>query len=226
MELKFQYIEKFFSYLLEYSFLLLPLFFVFSKNKKEAIPIILFFYGLVFFLQLHYFYDLPKTFRKFQIILYTFLEFAFFSTLLWSITKNITYRRLIVISSISFFIFQIAYSFFSNFQRIDSVSIGIETILIFIFSILFFVELFKIEKNEPLPISFYIVVGILFYLGPNFFFNLLVNSVTKEQFSKYWHFTYIPEIIKNIIFAVSILFINSKNKIKNQEIAMPPGFLD
>ncbi len=82
------------------------------------------------------------------------------------------------------------------------------------------------EKSDVLGPSFYIVVGILVYIGSNFFFNLLANVITQEQNEQYWHFTYIPEIIKNIIFAVSILFINTKTKIKNQEIAMPPGFLD
>lgn len=183
-------------------------------------------YGILFFLQLNYFYDIPKSYRRFQQVLYTSLEYLTFAIIIFLNTKEIRIRRIILLLSAAFILFQIFYFFSSSQQKIDSVPVGIEAILIFVFSTLYFIELFKSEKGESLGPSFYLIVGIIIYIGSNFFFNLLANSVTEEQYNSYWHFTYIPEIIKNIIFAVSILFINSKNKIKNQEIAMPPGFLD
>ena len=63
--------------------------------------------------------------------------------------------------------------------------------------------------------NFYLVVGILIYLGATFFFNILANNVSKEQSDRYWHFTYIPEIIKNILFMLAVL-IHSRFPSGNQ----------
>lgn len=209
-----------------YSFLLLPFFYLIGKPKRELIPIAIAIYGILFFLQLYYFYDIPKSYRRFQQVIYTSLEYLSFAFLIALSSKEIRTKKFIGLFSVLFILFQILYFSLSSHQKVDSIPIGIETILIFVFSTVYFIEIFKMEKSDVLGPSFYIVVGILVYIGSNFFFNLLANVITQEQNEQYWHFTYIPEIIKNIIFAVSILFINTKTKIKNQEIAMPPGFLD
>lgn len=217
-------IGKLFYDILAYSFLLLPLFYLIGKGKKDLIPIVLMIYGTLFFFLLYFYFDIPKNYRLLQQVFYTTYEYLTFAIIILLNTKK--NKRIIVTSSFAFILFQVFYLLSGSKQSIDSVPIGIETILIFTFALLYFVEFFNSEKNEPLGPPFYLTVAILLYLGPNLFFNLLANQLSVEQANKYWHFTYIPEIIKNIIFAVSILFINSKNKIKNQEIAMPPGFLD
>jgi hypothetical protein len=204
---KIQTIEKLFSYLLEYSYLLLlPTYFL-SKSRKQASIILIGIYGLVFFSLLHFHDDIPRSLRKpFQYV-YTFLEYSTFAFIIWYYVRNKTVRKVIVISSILFVVFQLLHFLLTKRQKLDSVVIGVETILIFLFIFLYLRQFFKYNVTENIyeyP-SFWLVVGILIYLGFGFFFNILVNYIPQQQFDNYWHFTYIPEIIKNILFGVVLL---------------------
>lgn len=204
---KIQTIEKLFTYILVYSYLLLPLFFLFSKFKKDKTVIVLAIYGLLFFFFLNFYYDFPKSFRKVQQSLYTLLEYSFFAYILWHSIQNIKIRKIIVSLSITFFVFQVIYLLISKPQKIDSVPIAVETILLFVYAFVFFQQSFKYNLNLNLYqyANFWLVVGILIYLGSSFFFNILGNHVTQEQMDDYWHLTFIPEILKNILFALVIL---------------------
>jgi hypothetical protein len=211
---KIQIIEKLFKYTLEYaleySYLLLPIFFIVSrfKSKKSIVYSILALYGLTFFLFLHFFYWFPSSYRRFEIALYTLLEYSFFAFLISYFIQNKKLKKIIFFISILFFLFQV-YFFLkgSKYSKLDSVPIAIETFLIFSFIIFYFRQFFRnnISKNVYEYPSFWLIVGILIYLGSAFFFNLLVNDVTEEQFKKYWHYTYIPDILKNCIFSMIIL---------------------
>lgn len=205
---KIQIIEKLFSYLLEYSYLLLPLCFLLSRAKRNPLIISFLVYGIVFYFLLHFFYYIPKSYRQIQQTIYTFLEYSFFAYMLWFNIKQIKIRKIIIIFSILFYCFQIIHFFVTDLQRVDSIPIGIETILILVFIFMYFHQYFNENRtnyiyNDP---GFLIVVGILIYLGCNFFFTILANQVSKE----YWYLTYIPEIIKNILFGVSIVIYKNK----------------
>lgn len=206
---KIQIIEKLFSYLLEYSYLLLPVSFFFSRRKKNHLIISLLIYGVVFYLFLHFYYDFPKSLRKLQQSIYTFLEYSFFTYIFWINIRHAKLRKLILVFSFLFLGFEIVYFILSETQRIDSVPVGIETILLLVYTFIFFQQYFYENRttyiyNDP---NFWIVVGILIYLGSSFFFNILANQVSK----KYWHFTYIPEIFKNILFSLSIIKYKDKS---------------
>lgn len=47
-------------------------------------------------------------------------------------------------------------------------------------------------------------MAIIIYLAAGFFFNILANEVTQDQIKEYWHYTFIPEILKNLVFALVI----------------------
>jgi len=123
-------------------------------------------------------------------------------------------------------VFHISYFLYSKPQKIDSVPIGVETILIFLFSFFYFQQFLKynISKNIYEYPSFWLIVGIIIYLGSGFFFNILANNVTDQQFENYWHLTYIPEILKNLLFAMVLLgypsYINEQpnSKLKKSDI--------
>lgn len=216
---KIQIIEKLFSYLLEYSYLLLPIIYLLSKQKKDNLIIVLAFYGLLFFLFLHFYYDIPKSFRKLQQAFYTFLEFTFFSYIYWNVIANKKVKNIILTSTVVFLIFHTFYFVTSSVQKIDSVPIGVETIFLLFFAFLYFQQYFKSSLSANIydyP-SFWLVVGIIIYLGSSFFFNILANHVLQAQIDKYWHFTYIPEIIKNILFALVVFGFFSK-KISSESL--------
>src|SRR6185436_11030882 len=95
--------EKLFLSILIYSFLLLPIpvIFYFSKFKKEnalAIGV----YGIVFFLLLYFFYDVPLHLKQVYQYIYTFLEYSFFAFLLWSNIGNRRLRTIIIALSVLF----------------------------------------------------------------------------------------------------------------------------
>jgi hypothetical protein len=59
---------------------------------------------------------------------------------------------------------------------------------------------------------FWIVCGIIFYLGGSFFFNILATHLTKAELDKYWFYSYSFDIIKNILFVISISFFAKIDK--------------
>ena len=206
--MKIQTIEKlFFTYLLEYSYLFLLLAFLFSKAKKVPNYFIIGIYGLIFFSLLHYYDLIPNAFLKRYQYIYTFLEYTFLTALMFIFIKNVSVRRFMIIMSALFIIFQIVHFQITKKQKLDSVVIAVETIIIFLFILLYLRQFFKdnVTNNIYEFPSFWIVVGILIYLGFGFFFNILVNYIPQDQFDSYWHFTFIPEIIKNILFGMVVL---------------------
>jgi hypothetical protein len=171
-----------------------------------TVPLVILTYGIVFFLFLNFYYDIPKSLRKIQQFTYTFLEYCVFAIILFHNARGKLLQRFILFGSIFFFIFQVITYITSTNQVIDSIPVGIETILIFIYAFFYFYDYMKIIGsnifNNP---SVFLVFGILLYLGSTFFFNILANKLSSEQSDRYWHFTYIPEIIKNILFFIAIL---------------------
>jgi hypothetical protein len=124
-----------------------------------------------------------------------------------------------------FIIFQIAYVTSTAHQRLDSIPIGIETILLFLYIFCFFFEFSKLIKDTFIynHYTFWIAVGILIYLGGSFFFFILVNDLDKNQRDDFGILTYIAEIIKNLLFAFSLFMYKkfSANKIHNPSKNIP-----
>ena len=89
----------------------------------------------------------------------------------------------------------------------DSVPIGIETILIFIYIFCFFYESSKLTKDNYIynQYCFWIAVGILIYLGGSFFFYILIDHLDKAEIDSFGNLTFLAEIIKNILFSAAIL---------------------
>ena len=45
--------------------------------------------------------------------------------------------------------------------------------------------------------------------------------MTKAQIAQFWFFTYVVEIIKNILFAVAVIIYSRKPVVKPQKIEVP-----
>jgi len=205
-------IEKLFLHILIYTYLLLPVLLFFSRSKvKERWLIGV--YGIIFFSILAaYFYGYIIG-SLLYISIYTFLEYLFFTLFLAIHITNKKFRIAIYILSILFFGFQIfSYisiknSEFATAGNLDSMPVGIETILIFIYITFFFYESFQKTSSEFIynhP-CFWLSIGMLLYLGGTFFFNILVNHLDDQQADQYWYLTYIADIVKNIFFGVAII---------------------
>lgn len=178
---------------------------------------------MIFFLLLFVVYKIPPSYNKLYQFIYTFLEFSFFSFFLFSNINTPLFKKIIKIVFVCFFIFQVAYYLTQKQSALDTIPVGVETILILIFISFFFYEFFNNSKNIYIYSSycFWISTGILFYLGSSFFFNLLANHIDNT----FWYITYIIELIKNILFGIGIFILASNKSIqKTKKDAIP--FLD
>jgi hypothetical protein len=161
--------------------------------------------------------------QKITFPVYTLLEYFFFTILIFQQLKLKRQKIIVIILSISFFIFQVLSYFFAPKKNLDSIPIGIETILVFVFIFFFLYEQLRDVKDIPIydHYFFWVSIGLFIYLGGSFFIYLLADSVTAKEILRYWFFTYIVEIIKNLLFVTAIL-IYSKNQNKtNSNQAVP-----
>jgi hypothetical protein len=104
---------------------------------------------------------------------------------------------------------------------LDSIPVGVETILIFLYIFYFLYQEFKKENQLLIKNSmFWISMGIFFYLAGSFFFNILANHMSKAEIDEYWYYTYLFDIVKNILIAIGLFVYKQKNRTE------PLPFLD
>ncbi len=177
-------------------------------------------YGIAFFLFLKFWDDLPKGLRS---VSYTFLEYSVFALLFFLNIKGKKIRISILLLSLAFILFLISYYFLVKVKRLDTIPVGIESILIFVYIFLFFYEHFNDTKAEYIynhP-CFWITVGLLIYLGGSFFINILANHLTNEEFADYWYLNYIADTLKNILFVVSMIIFSRRPNEKQTTKSIP-----
>jgi len=228
---KIQNIENHFYNILTYTYLLPPLLFLLFRNKlrQEKNGILIATYSLTFFF-LVLFEDSITT-NSFSKRLYyqsfTFFEYLFFTGVFWFAIKNLRVRKAILILSLLFSTFQIIYFFTEKFKRIDSIPIGIESILILIYIFYFFFEQLKEPKGKHLweNYCFWFATGILIYLSGSFFINILANVMEKDDIRRYWFLTYIADIIKNIFLAIGVL-VMAKQSPNDEKLKKNLPYLD
>ena len=123
-----------------------------------------------------------------------------------------------MVVSALFFVFLIFFYTKGKLYRIDSVPIGVECILILIFSSYFFYE--QINNPNVLFIyndyKFWIITGIMIYLSGSFFIYIFANQIPEKELNLYWSFTYIFLGIMNVLFSVGILLLGLQPKQKHQ----------
>jgi hypothetical protein len=112
--------------------------------------------------------------------------------------------------------FQLFYFFSGRVKGLDTIPIGIETILILIYIIYFFYNFAKSLSTFYIynHYGFWVAVGILIYLGGSFFFFISFDLLTVDQKNSFGNLTYLAEIIKNLLFTLSI-FIYRRYPVEN-----------
>jgi len=191
-------------------------------RDKKLIPVIV--YSSFFFL-LNIFFDTivskklvtPDVYN----FLFTLVEYLFFAALFGlGYRKNKTFVKTILICSVLFVGFDFFHFSTTKPGLIDSVAVGVSTLLIFFYIFYYiFLELRNEDKEASLAsqYTFWVALGILIYLAGTFFFNLLIDLLPKEQIREYWFITYIFDIIKNIFFTIAI-FVHIRQANKKPQI--------
>jgi hypothetical protein len=119
---------------------------------------------------------------------------------------------LLIIFNILFPIFTYDPTQLSNkVKLVDSVPIGVETIVILVFSYYFLYE--KTNDTSTLYIystyPFWIVIGMVLYLSGSLFVYLFATILPEAEMHQYWALTNLLGFLKNIFFIVAII-LNSK----------------
>ena len=169
-------------------------------------------YGLTFFSLLTLsFYNVIRI-TSFYNSLYTFLEYFFLTAILWNNIAIKKLRVVILICSLLFVLAQILTYTISDSDW-DSIPIGIESILVFVYVIFFFYQNFRNNYDQFIydHHCFWLSIGMMIYLGGTFFFNLLGNYIDHSDIDKYWFLTHIADIIKNIFFCVALIVYSRSN---------------
>jgi len=221
-------IGELFWYILTYSFLLPILSFIllFNKLRFKRVAVAVVIYSFIIFILLFFDDYLSSHFRKITSTFYTTVEYLCFSYIIAEVIKKKIFKLLIVGCSVLFVVFEIFYYQVGYFHRIDSVPIGIETILIIIYTFYLFYEQF--QSSDAIYVYnnywFWLVIGILFYLGCSFFFNILASRYI-ETAQKWWFLTWIFETIKNLLFVVGIVSL-SRHQNQNHKNSNSIPYLD
>lgn len=96
-----------------------------------------------------------------------------------------------------------------------------------VFIVYYFYFQFKHISDQNIydSFSFWIVLGILVYIGLTFFFNILSNSLDPMLIAKYYQYSFLGDILKNILFTIAVIFLaQNSSKVKQHTPSYP--FLD
>ena len=213
-----------------YTDLLPVLLFVFFAFRKKVEEInkglwVIFFYCLLVALYDNIFYSfVPDDYLNIVSSSFTLIEYFVFSYFLFVKTYSTKFKRTLSILFILFALFIILYVINVPFNHIDSVPVGIETILVIILSVYFLYEQvnksIEVIYNTP---AFWVITGFLFYLAGSFFIYLYANNIPYEELKRIWFVTYISTTIKTIFLAIAfwVAFHNKNNNTSNPREYQP-----
>lgn len=145
--------------------------------------------------------------ERILLTIYTLLEYTFFAWFLLLQIKSKSFRKGILISMVAFAVFSFVYFSFVKYISIDTVPIGVETILILIFSFFYLYE----QMNEPSSLfiynkyPFWVIAGIMLYLAGSLFIYIFAYQVEPGVLHQYWLLTNVVTIIRNILVIIAIL---------------------
>lgn len=206
------------------------LFFFFRKSKNEfkGVGLILFYLTVSFLTgsSLKIIYDyFPQLYEQAYVILSeisTIIEYGVFAAFLYFQLTDTAAKKLLAIASIAFFIFFLVFTLYLKGSTIiDSIPIGIETIIVLVFGFYYLYE----QTNDTSTLfiynnpAFWIIFGMIIYLAGSFFIYIFANYTTQEVVERYWFVTNIFSVIKNILFCIAI-YNNSKPSKENLQYSL------
>jgi len=192
--------------------------FFFSKRiaiSQKGFLLIAFYciYDLVFYIIDSYIL-LPKDLVAIFYSSFTFIEYLTMAYFIWLFINNQIFKKFIFITSIAFVITLIIYLFFAEAKHIDSIPIGLETVLILIFTFYYLYEQMNNVENDFLytQFSFWAITGFMVYLAGSFFIYVFAEQIDKQIIFQYWFLTNAFYTLKNILILIGLLLIIRKLK--------------
>ncbi|HVG11422.1 MAG TPA: hypothetical protein VM843_00400 [Flavisolibacter sp.] len=217
-------IEDLFVYLASGSDVLFLLFFIILFRKIKSNGLIALGVNCACALVLNYFIEFSEINDPLFYLIFTFLEYAFFSYFLYINIYNLKFKRFILVSSVLFTVFMIFYFAFANPKSLDSIPVGIETILVLIFSFFYLFE--ELNRSSPDVIykkyQFPVVTGIMIYLAGSFFIYVYASQVSHDTIAQYWFLTNAFYVLKNLLFILSLFMSVKRSNIKPTSTELRP----
>jgi hypothetical protein len=148
--------------------------------------------------------------------LFTLIEYSVFTLFLLKNLQKKVFKKIITYISAGFILFNIYHTIFSNHRGLDSIPIGIETILIFVYCFYYLYTQMNVVQDAFIynKYQFWIVIGFMVYLGGSFFIYIFFNILDRKIVLEYWFLTYVFYIIKNILFAIGISLYGKQRQSK------------
>ncbi len=158
----------------------------------------------------------PSKLNNYLSAFFTFFEYSLFTYFIYINLINKKIKTIIAVLSTGFVLFIIVFDFVTKFQGFDSIPIGIESILIIIFSFYFLFEQMNDLSNLFVysRYQFWVVIGIMLYLAGSFFIYILASHIKSDLLGQYWFLTNAFYSIMTSFFAIAF-FIRGKNKNTN-----------
>src|SRR5690606_19467841 len=122
-------------------------------------------------------------FVLFLLSAYTIIEFLIFALVIyWSLKRKI-FKRLILITIPIFILFSFYLYISKSSNKIDSLSITIENLILICFTLFYFFEQLVEPQDRFVYTSFrfWIILGILIYSTGTFFFFLQSDKLSDDQ---------------------------------------------
>lgn len=231
---KSKVIENLFSYISEFSgyaaFLPFVLFLLFVHKTHTERPLWIIFIYCAVCIAIDFivaWLDVDGKSLHFVNSSLTAFEYLSFAAFIGFCIRKKQIRFILAAVSVGFIVF-LAFYFMnaSRKSRIDSIPIGIETLLILSFAFYLLFEMMNTIKDSFINYNyrFWVVIGIMVYLAGSFFIYLYANQLAPSEGRKFGVLLDFFYILKNIFFAVAILMAYRQPKPKT-----PPGsvpFLD
>jgi Na+-driven multidrug efflux pump len=146
------------------------------------------------------------------------VEFLLFSWFLVTQLATQLTKKILVFLGVLYTIFYVAFTFYTkaftstdsipeNTAIIDSIPIGIEAIIVLVFSFYYLYEQMRDTTNMFIynTFQFWIVLGMVLYLAGSFFIYIFSNNLSGDDVKKYWVITNFFSILRSIFFTIAII---------------------
>jgi hypothetical protein len=154
-----------------------------------------------------------REFMYYLLCAFTIIEYSIFTFVLYTILENKIFRKIIVFSSIAFYIFTSIYFITVQGTSFDSLPASIEAILIVAYSIFYLFD----QMNKPQVMfiyqepTFWFIVGFIIYFSGTLFLFIQASHLDREIRDNFWKINLFLNIAKNILFAVAFSTKKSKS---------------
>lgn len=138
---------------------------------------------------------------------FTILEYSLFSFFIYYSIINKSLRLTVLIASILFVSFCIIYYTRNRLNIFDSLPASIESLIIIVFCLFYFYEQISIPTVSIIysNSTFWVIIGILFYLSGTLFLFLYVASLPDKEVFSLWIINNVFNILIKILFTIAFL---------------------